>query len=450
MLALLVSTSLSYAKDWVDYPKNANSHQKDFIYAVSVLEESHLGIPDHPLPFTVRDQWKSLVEETYKLLGERNNKIAFQFEMLRFITRLEDGHMRLGVRNPWDENTAYLPMEFAILKDGVYIVAVYDDRYQDLLFQSIQKLDDEPVAELVALADRYCPTDKGNIAYQHRLRSMTSHLLRTSAFYEYHDRLQSGDQVKLTVLNNGTPFEHWIAFQKETIKKDPLENLVRNSITRLRGNNHYETVESCRAMYFQLNRLSGKVDEGYIQTLFSQAVEKKLETLILDLRNNGGGNSNWCNAFFRHLINKPTELSCYKGWRRKGDRNISSGLGTMNLKPREPYFGGKLIVLTGPRTFSSATYFVVTVQDNDLGTVVGEPCGNNHVRYGYLQRETLPFSQLKFNSTQRIWERNLKREGFVNGPIMPDILVAPTIEDFRNQVDPVWKQVQSMLLSTSR
>jgi C-terminal processing protease CtpA/Prc len=336
-------------------------------------------------------------------------------------------------------------VEFVILKDGLYIVTVDDIIYQYLCYQKISYINDIPALEVVNLADMYCPADKNHIPRQHRNRSMTTFLLRNSYFYQLHNLLHHQDRVELTYVRDGNPTKMWVEFDKELVSESSPTDLIRNSITRRHNQNYYELLTSHQALYFQLNIMPSKVDHDFLDALFAKTQEYQLKTIILDLRNNGGGNSRWCNAFLSHLIKERRDFSVYQGWQRKGLRNVKTNSGIIQAEPRAPYFGGELVVLTSPRTFSSATFFVVAVQDNQLGRVVGEPCGNNQIRYGYTDRYTLPNTKIMFYTTKRIWERNKKSQSFINGPLLPDVVINPSIEDFRQHVDPVFRYIEQLI-----
>ena len=86
----------------------------------------------------------------------------------------------------------------------------------------------------------------------------------------------------------------------------------------------------------------------------------------------------------------------------------------------EPTFDGSLYVLTDLNTFSSGMDFAMLVADNDLGTLVGEPCGNLPDSYGDLLRFLLPNSRLRFNVSYKKWCR-IDREK-AGEPITPDVL----------------------------
>ncbi len=106
-------------------------------------------------------------------------------------------------------------------------------------------------------------------------------------------------------------------------------------------------------------------------------------------------------------------------------------------------FFGDIYVLTSPHSFSSATFFVVSIKDNNLGTIIGKPSGNNSIRYGYSTGIDLPYTGFYFNTSIRIWGRSkpgiIETEEFIE----PDINVNISINDYIYNLDPVWEYLDN-------
>ena len=64
-----------------------------------------------------------------------------------------------------------------------------------------------------------------------------------------------------------------------------------------------------------------------------------------------------------------------------------------------------MYVLTSYYTFSSAMDFTQYIIDNDLGTVIGEPCGNSPNCYGEIAVFKCPYSKIAFQVSTKKWRR---------------------------------------------
>lgn len=129
------------------------------------------------------------------------------------------------------------------------------------------------------------------------------------------------------------------------------------------------------------------------------------DALIIDLRENGGGDPKMIAFLCSYLFAKPTQLSDV--WTRKG--NVTQQFWTL------PYVPGKLLpdkavyVLTAKRTFSGAEAFAYDLKNLKRATIVGEATGggahlvggqriNDHFMIG------VPFAQAVNPISKANWE----------------------------------------------
>jgi hypothetical protein len=94
-------------------------------------------------------------------------------------------------------------------------------------------------------------------------------------------------------------------------------------------------------------------------------------------------------------------------------------------------------------TWSSATFFAVALKDNELGLLVGQPCGSNSIRYGHTYSIDLPNTD--FRSSSRIWERALYEILASEEFITPHVNISYTLADLIAQKDPVFDYVRRQL-----
>lgn len=160
----------------------------------------------------------------------------------------------------------------------------------------------------------------------------------------------------------------------------------------------------------------------------------KSKAIIIDVRNNGGGNSDW--KILKYFIDTTTPVhrtytrkyvSTFRAWQMP---QSTEGFDDA-ISPYKLHLNGKpLIILISPRTFSAAEDFVAAFKGAKVGTIMGEATGGST---GQPLAITLPG-----NLTARICT---KRDQFANGDnfvgkgIQPDITVLPTISDIRKGVD---------------
>jgi len=160
----------------------------------------------------------------------------------------------------------------------------------------------------------------------------------------------------------------------------------------------YEYFPESGALFFQYNSCSESPDlsfRKFCAGLFEAIERGKPERLVIDLRNNGGGNS----ALF-----------------------------TFGFMPRikRSYLNerGRLFVLIGPRVFSSGVFAAHELRVGTQAIFVGEPTGQGPNHYGYTGYFSLPNTGLAIMHSTRYWKLE---SGSTEDSIRPDIAVPKDI-----------------------
>lgn len=156
-------------------------------------------------------------------------------------------------------------------------------------------------------------------------------------------------------------------------------------------------------------------NEEYKQTLQKIAEmcnEKKLSALELDLSENMGGNSQVIDEFI-HFTHAET-------YRRYEMIDFSSG-SPVCVSSREAVvinqkknllFPEKIYCRVSNTTFSSARTFAVTLKDNGIATIIGEPTGGKPCSYGMPKRDITPNFNIRFRVSRALFLRpNAELEG---------------------------------------
>ncbi len=430
---------------------DASPYQKDFAVIWNTLAANHPGMAPSPMPFAILAHGSDTdFRETYDRLAGVRSVPEFFLVVSRFLASLEDGHTSLR----WylsDAATIGLPVEFAVLDGDLYVVASYDATGDSLVNRRILSVNGVASRQLIDMADQLMSADRGRVSWKERLFGGSPRLLRAADFLSFAGVATADSPSRLVAaLEDGGSMEVDLAMRTWPGRSfESLQNLVRNSITRyLPAAQLSRGVPEHDAVYVQLNQLPNPVDQAFLDDVFTQAIDRGSRHIVLDLRSNGGGDSRWGDAIVSYLIPAKRQITMSKAWARKGKNNDQISDGVTQIEPRWPgrYFAGRLWVLAGPQTFSSADWIVRAVQDNGLGTVVGEPTGNNSRSYGYVSTQSLPATGLVLGSSIRIFERASATAAGADLPAVPDVSVPTLIEHYRARVDPVWDYLALNLL----
>ncbi len=164
----------------------------------------------------------------------------------------------------------------------------------------------------------------------------------------------------------------------------------------------------------------------FAKNAFTQIKNDKITKLIIDVRDNSGGDSRIGDELLKYLSSHPfrqysainikvsEEIKQYyrinehiRSYYETTASHILEDVEkakvgesiTYEMEYALPYedlhFGGKVNVLTNNRTYSSATNFVAAIKDYKLGTIIGDTPGGYATHYGDIYMFRLPNSNLQ-------------------------------------------------------
>jgi hypothetical protein len=202
-----------------------------------------------------------------------------------------------------------------------------------------------------------------------------------------------------------------------------------------------------------------------LKDLFEAAREPSVQRLIIDLRDNEGGAARYGDQLLRYLTAEPfrqlarsevtisrearaefiSHVPGYLRWvplqylhptLRPLWLNERGATGTISFDRVQPgdnslRFTGRVTVLVGPGTMSSASLFAATIEHYGIGTLVGDTAGGYATHYGNVAELQLPHSRLPVDMPTSV------NYGTSTGPIVPTHRVRLRPGDLARGVDPV-------------
>lgn len=155
----------------------------------------------------------------------------------------------------------------------------------------------------------------------------------------------------------------------------------------------------------------------FLYNFFNEIIENDIDNVIVDLRENSGGNSRVADEFILYL--NYDKFNSAGGLWRLGPYTMSWDAREDNIEHYDDMlFGGNVYVLTSSRTFSSGTIFAEMISDNGFGKVVGEECGNMPDSYGDVVVFQTPNARLSFQVSSKHFDRI--DESKSSSPLIPD------------------------------
>ncbi|WP_162799951.1 S41 family peptidase [Pedobacter jeongneungensis] len=196
-----------------------------------------------------------------------------------------------------------------------------------------------------------------------------------------------------------------------------------------------------------VNSLAAEPDafKGFLDSCFTSLQQGHASKLIVDLRRNAGGHSQLAQTLLGYITNKPYLMTGGVRWKvsQEYKEQLNKNMNGRGAEKMGYYFQavnrsilsdtninatssqrnplrhtGKLFVLIGAKTFSSANMMANKIQDYKLSTLVGEPSGEQTNDYGELINLTLSNTGFTFSTSTKQFIRangNLKD----SKPVLP-------------------------------
>lgn len=167
----------------------------------------------------------------------------------------------------------------------------------------------------------------------------------------------------------------------------------------------------------ELKETYGQDFKNVVQDCFKQIDQYRISKLILDVRDNQGGDPQNGITLLSYLLSKPFEM-IHEG-------PVCTGIN----QPAKNNYTGKLVVLINGGSFSNTGMVCACLQANKRGIFVGEEAGgNNCILSGDTETFTLPNTHITFEIATKTYLLSNTRQNTGHG-VIPAYIVAPTIQD---------------------
>ncbi|MES2425720.1 MAG: S41 family peptidase [Bacteroidota bacterium] len=440
-LCLLFITSYSkaqYLDEISKKPHPATNIKKDISLIQNILEKEH---PNLYLYITKK-------ELNYKFDSLRNTittpltSTELYVKLLSVLSYVGDGHLTVNI-----DYTKFTHADITFLKTPLWMPPIYKfgyrvignrvfiikNSYSDSTVvqgTEILSINNVPVKKLIDTLSHYITSDGYNTTFKQyllnaglfaeRFRFLYKDVRSLNLKLKYHDNLSA-------------------------IKIDTFKMPGYDSIGGITPPNHEYKILTADSniAYLKIRTFLNPDDYVGYHPAFADIQKRKIKTLILDLRGNGGGLTGWASSVFSHFIDTPTyfyrlppEVADQK--LLYGNQKIKDWLKMVAQKkwqypivtPHTNIFKGKIYVLINGGSFSATSLLAANMRTLKNITFVGEETGGSKNVWTAGIMKTIILPESKLSLTYGYVPAFFGDITDINGRgIMPDVPITYTIED---------------------
>lgn len=427
--------------------------KEDVDFLFKTIEEVHPNM----YAYTSKEEFDPLCEKLYESIDHPMNSLEFYKLAAPVVAALKSGHTSLQPHNLQEFLRYYkggghvFPLE--LRWDGPTAIVSKNYSSSSLpLNGQIMTINGRSALEMFANFSRLFAAEYIH-PYPGKYKN-NPHLLRFLLFLEY-GRSESWD-LKIR-SNDGKVNNYTIesVAATEIIGQEAKDNDLASKFS-------YHHFPDHNAVLLEIKSFGGwggdlREFEKILRENFQEIRKQKVANLIIDIRNNEGGDDRLVHRLMEYLTGKPYRLyekseikisaqsraSIEQIRRQVPDKFANKKEGDivtlemlLRTLPANPIrFTGRVFVLIGSRTWSASTVFASAVKYFHVGTLVGEETPDPPTLYGSCIMLKMPNSQLQFTVASKLL---VCAGGKPDGRgVLPDYEVKQKPEDTAKDVDTV-------------
>jgi hypothetical protein len=446
--------------------RQGNIYQKDFLLFIEMLKTTHpLFVVQNQVVFNV----DSLIEAGYSKLASCSSKDKCQLYLTSIASLLMDGHTY--VQFNLDRNGLFYLFQIAIDFPDVYLVSISKE-HESVLGEKITHLNNVAVWDVIN-SFRWCMSSDNDMYCYARVGQYMQWL----PVWEENPFIMPDSSLVISFSDGEeiTLYPQPLPKNMTNIATWKVEVQAYNTITQPQKLPFFYTLlETESICYFQFNQCvdnstvryqdhtSGKKTpkkeldqklmsfprfDTLVAQMFKIMQKKNIQTLVVDVRHNGGGNSILCNMLLSYtklenlLKSGKTYIRISPFWKEHYPsmyneiekilvkKNQSLEMGKLYLatdlsfqkkntatekmmvkyfkynKEVANIFSGNVIFIQGKNTYSSAGLLLINAVDNGIGQIIGEKSLYKPCNYGDILAWELPNTKIQGGVSHKIFNR---------------------------------------------
>ncbi len=467
-LSLLLFLLTRYLFGQADYKHSISSLQQDFKIFRGALEESHAGI----YWYRTKSEMDDAFDYAYKSLDHEMTELEFYRIIAPLISKIGCGHTWIATTESTQEKIwergKVLPLKLKFLDRKAYCLQNNShDSTSIHLGDEILSINNYSIDSLLKVSNKFSSGD-GFIEVGKR-RILDNAFNQFFTLYlgqpdEYRIKAKGNDgEVKEIVIEPLTLKEIDSISQRRSEKAKKIQE--KNIDLSFFDNNSSAVLRIREFDDWKIGRK--KIDfKDELKKCFQKIDSSRRQNLIIDLRDNDGGNEKYGLLLFSYLTDKPFigykqidfrtthfkfrrynttswfEYMAFKKLMKHKKINDTTYLLTSDKATRVHEasinsFKGKTYILINRGSFSTTSDFTAMVHSNSLAKFVGEETGGSYsgCSGNYVFLVTLPNTKVKFNVPAARYQTNVTLNNNFGRGTIPDYEIKYSIDDIIKSID---------------
>lgn len=362
----------------------------------------------HPKPFYKNNQaeFEQGIRKLYADIPHLKD-VQIKVELMR-LGAMFDAHTRVNFWQPAMDFNMY-GLRLYQFSDGVHVVQAPNDPV--VLGARVMAINNIPIADVLARVQPFVEHDNAAwLQYLAPTQALVPEILQAAGVLtdvkkpRFSLRLASGELVERNpAAISVASFRAQMSLFQLPQRGDPVWLSRRGEPFR------FEQMQNGQTLYVQFNQVrytnNGETLPNFVERMRSEGGLFTVRKVIVDLRNNGGGDNTTYGALLDVLRNKEVD---------------------------QP---GKVWLLVGRNTFSAAGTFATDVEQSTRAKFAGEDMGTSPNLYGDTRTTKLPHSGIEIWISAR-YHQHAKPDDR-RDTISPSLKVPLTFDDWWQGRDPV-------------
>jgi hypothetical protein len=438
--------------------------KEDFLLLRTALEEAHGGL----YFYTPKEEMDSLFDHLFAGLDHPLAELEFYKYLAPLIAEINDGHTGLIFSQDYSAyiqtQPVLMPFKLLFIDGKAYLFRNYSEDEDIELGGEVISINGHAMSEILEKMLAVQPSDGHNLTSKFRRlestttfgRQFTQHFGITTSFHIVY--LSPTEGIKNEIRVKGIKQEELMQifsqrYPEAAQDRPPIELEYREDVAIL----------TIRTFSFGAYQTANINFPHFLKKTFRELSEKNIPYLVIDLRDNGGGEDLWGKLLFSYLMDKPymyynflevnrTTFSflahtdtpdiekMLQKRTRKNERGTYDILVHSNLgeqKPLNPTFLGKVYALINGGSFSGSGETTSLMHYHKKALFVGEECGAGYYgnTSGLMPTLALPHTKLRFRIPMIRYHMAVSGYDFPDRGIIPDYPFSRTVQDHLNGKD---------------